>query len=69
MTLSHQPHQLRISLLISLRKLCPVIFSSFHSGTHPPMRIIDTFTVLILFPIPSTSCLAYPGPTAGEGVL
>lgn len=67
-TRSHHPHQLLTSPPISLRRLWPVAFSSFHSGTQPPIRIIDTFTVLILFPIPSTSCLAYPGPTAGEGV-
>lgn len=67
-TRSHQPHQLLTSPSISRRRLWPVAFSSFHSGTQPPIRIIETFTVLILFPIPSTSCLAYPGPTAGEGV-
>lgn len=68
-TLEHQSHQLLTLPLTSRPKISPLFFSSAHSGTQAPTRTILTLFRFTMPPMPSISCLAYPGPSAGDGVL
>lgn len=61
-TLQHHPHQLLALPSCSLTKNFPISFSSPHSGTQAPTFTIRTNFFLTTPPIPSISCLAYPGP-------
>jgi hypothetical protein len=69
MTLRHQPHQLRRFPCTSRPRISPLARSSSHSGTHAPTFTIRTRMFFMTPPIPSTSCLSYPGFIAGLGVL
>ncbi len=61
-TLQHHPHQLLAFPSCSLTRYRPAAFSSPHSGTQAPTLTILTSFFLTTPPIPSISCLAYPGP-------
>lgn len=62
MTLLHHEHQLRHLPSTSRDKYFPCSLSSSNFVTHAPTFTILTSFVLTTPPIPSISCLAYPGP-------
>lgn len=66
MTLQHHPHQLRVLPSTSRIRYLPCSFSSSHSITQAPTQTILTSFFFMTPPIPSISCLAYPGPVCED---